>query len=107
MAGGASLGLDVADNDDEIVVTADIPGFTEDEISLTADEEYLTISAEKNEQGGDEYARTQRRKSVSKRIPLPQPVVPEEAEASYSNGVLSVTLPKAESEGSGHEIDLN
>lgn len=52
------------------------------------------------------YHRQERRKhTVSRRVSLPTPVDREGASASYENGVLTVTLPKATG-GSGHHIDV-
>lgn len=104
-----STAVDVADTGEEIVVTADLPGVAEAEIDLRAETDSLTISAEttaEHEIDDADYHRKERsRQSVSRRVSLPVAVDAEEATASYTNGVLTVTLPKRD-QHSGYEIDV-
>ncbi|WP_418284083.1 Hsp20/alpha crystallin family protein [Halorubrum sp. DTA46] len=53
------------------------------------------------------HRRERRTRSVSRRVPLPAPVDPEGASASYDGGVLTVTLPKRSSGDDGHRIDVS
>jgi len=107
----ADISVDVADIGDELVVTADLPGFREEDIDLRADEESVTLSAESETEAVDEdanYHRKERRhQSVNRRVPLPGAVDAAAASASYTNGVLTVTLPKLDPDApGGHEIDV-
>ncbi|ESS10048.1 MAG: molecular chaperone, small heat shock protein [uncultured archaeon A07HN63] len=107
----AEITVDVADTGDDIVVAADLPGYAEDEIDLRADRELVTLSAESDRETVDEDAHYHRKErshqSVSRRIPLPAEVDAASATASYTNGVLTVTLPKLDPDAAGgHEIDV-
>ncbi|GAB6879213.1 Hsp20/alpha crystallin family protein [Halorubrum gandharaense] len=113
------VNVDVAETDDELVVTADLPGFERDEIDVELREDALTIAAShtetvEEEEAGEEgeephyHRRERRQRAVSRRIPLPAPVDAEATTAEYDNGVLTVTLPKQSPEKSdGHSIDVN
>jgi HSP20 family protein len=107
----SEISVDVADTGEEIVVTADLPGFAEEDIDLRADEESVTLSAEAETETVDDdvhYHRKERsHQSVSRRIRLPEAVDAAAATASYTNGVLTVTLPKLDPDApGGHEIDV-
>lgn len=107
----ADISVDVADTDDELVVTADLPGFSEDDIDLRADEESVTVEAtaetETVEEDANYHRKERRHQSVSRRVPLPEAVDAAAASASYTNGVLTVTLPKLDPDAAGgHEIDV-
>ena len=114
---GMSSGMtvDVADYDGEIVVTADVPGFEKEDIDISLSERTLTIRAERemereHESDAGEYLRRERGHSaMSRSIRLPVAVDEDEASASYTNGVLTVTLPKFEREEGedSHHIDVN
>jgi HSP20 family protein len=118
--GGAAV--DVADRGDELVVTADLPGYRTEDIDLTLRGDELTINAEREQEaeahqagegdpGTDQprYIRKERRhQSVSRAVTLPEEVDEQNVSAEYRNGVLSVTLPKAHAdEGDSHRIDIS
>jgi HSP20 family protein len=105
------VSADVADQGDQLVVTVDLPGYSQDDIDLTVDREMLTISAEYEESEAEETAQyhrqERRRESVRRQLSLPTEVDAQAASASYNNGVLTVTLPKLEPEESGgFQIDV-
>jgi HSP20 family protein len=109
-----SVAVDVEDTGDSFVVTADLPGFDSDDIDVELSGETLTLSAAHSESTETEaeadegrYIRRERHEqSVNRSIRLPEPVEESDTEASYTNGVLTVTLPKVGS-GEGHDIPLN
>lgn len=97
------LNTDLAEHDDEYVLTVDLPGFETDEINLRFDDGTLHLSAS-HEVADDSSARS---RTVSERISIPRAVVTEEIEASYRNGVLEVHLPILEGgEERGHRVDI-
>lgn len=102
--------IDVADNGEELVVSADLPGFEREEIELSVDEDRLHVSASHARESTDEeeqYVRRERaNRSVQRSLSLPVAVDAASASASYTNGVLTVTLPKRADE-SGHRIDID
>jgi len=110
---GGDPRVDVAETNEEIRVTADLPGFERDDIEVTVDGMTLTISAERSEEEAEttedaRYHRHERRhQSVSRRIRLPTDVAADDAEATHSNGVLTVRLPKVDPDaGDGHRIEV-
>jgi len=107
----SEISVDVADHGEEIVVTADLPGFAEADIDLRADEDSVTLSAAAESETVDDDAHYHRKErshqSVSRRVRLPESVDAAAATASYTNGVLTVTLPKLDPDApGGHEIDV-
>ncbi|GAA0222013.1 archaeal heat shock protein Hsp14 [Haladaptatus pallidirubidus] len=107
--GGVSV--DVVDNDDEYVVTADLPGFEKDDLDITLQENRLRISAEHEseiEEESEEYLRQERsQRSVSRTVSLPDPVDESNVSAEYRNGVLTVSLPKIGESDDSHNIEVN
>jgi HSP20 family protein len=99
-----SIEIDVEESDEEVRVVADIPGFNREEINLEVTRgSVLTISAERSiNDSDDEVVFTERRQNVSRRITLPATVSITDAEATYNNGVLTVTLPKTDESSNTH-----
>jgi len=93
------IAVDVRDEDDAVVVVADLPGYDTDEIAVTLeDERTLHIDAERESEVEEEegvYVRRERtHESIERTISLPEAVEDGATSAGYENGVLTVTLPK-------------
>lgn len=93
------IAVDVRDEDDAIVVVADLPGYDTDEIEVTLEDEHtLHLYAERERETEEEegvYVRRERsHESIERSITLPDAVEDGETSAAYDNGVLTVTLPK-------------
>ena len=92
--------VDVWETEGEIVLSFDLPGISEDEISVELDDNVLTVSGQrerKHEQTGDRFYRYERRfGTFSRSVTLPHGVNEEGIKAEYSNGVLEVHVPKPE-----------
>lgn len=103
---GATRGranLDLTEHDGEFVLSADLPGFEIEEISLTLDEGLLTITAE-HEDDGETVSRSRR---VYERVTIPKPVDEDDISATYRNGVLTVRMPVVgEADDMGHVIEI-
>lgn len=93
--------VDILDKEKEIIVHANLPGFNKDDIDITVSENSVTIHAKKQqeqEEKTDEYFRREiSRGELSRTLALPAEVTSEQAVASYTDGVLSLTLPKVKS----------
>lgn len=110
MGGANRMSIDLADTDEEFVVTADAPGFDKEEIDVRVTGRQLTIEAERNEgseESDETYLRSERRsESLRRTIQLPEPVDEEDVSAKYKNGVLTITLPKRDPETGGKSINI-
>lgn len=93
--------VDVSETENEVEVTADMPGIEEKDIEIELREGALAIKGERKveeEEKKKEYHRVERAYGVYQRVvPLPCDVVEDKAEASFAKGVLTVRLPKAPS----------
>ena len=104
---GYGLNTDLAEGDDEYVLTVDLPGFETEEIDLRFDDGALHLSASHEVTEDAEGRSMARSRTVSERIVVPRQVVAEDIEATYRNGVLEVHLPIVEGgEEHGHRIDV-
>ncbi len=94
--------VDVVDAGDSIIVTAELPGVSKDNIQLNVIDNSLEIRSETREEAKEEregYMRREKRYAgFYRRIPLPVRVNRERVKATFNNGILEVTLPKAEEE---------
>lgn len=96
-----TLALDIAEAKDgakkEIVVRADLPGFTKDEVDVQVHEGVLTIQAahanEHEEQGDRWYRRERSWGTLSRRVALPGVVKDAAVEATLKDGVLTLRIP--------------
>src|SRR5262249_23674817 len=94
------LPLDVVESDNDIVVKASVPGFKPEDINITVTGDTLTIQGETKVEKKEEkqnYLLQERRFGTFKRsFSLPMGVQADKAKADFENGVLTLTLPKAE-----------
>lgn len=92
--------IDVWETDSEIVYAFDLPGMSEDDISIEVHDDTLTVSGERQrstEERGDRFYRFERRYgSFARAVGLPAGVDDAKIAASYVNGVLEVKVPKPE-----------
>ncbi len=97
-SGGLTPRLDVAETDEAVTITVELPGVEEEDVELTLERGLLTIKGEKKIETGTEESgrrvveRTYGRFSRSLR--LPSEIEQDRAEAQFDKGVLTVTLPK-------------
>ena len=106
-AGGAAapagLALDIHETPEAFVVTASVPGVRPEDVDITVLGDALRISGQQRDerqehgQGGSRWILRERRFGTFERlVRLPTAVKSNAAEAEFKNGVLTVTLPKAE-----------
>jgi HSP20 family protein len=89
--------VEVIQSDQDIRVSAELPGLDEKDVEVLVDDDVLTIRGEKKaETEAKERRFTERYYGRFERvIPLPFAVEEDKAEASFHNGVLTVTLPRS------------
>jgi HSP20 family protein len=94
----ATLGIDVVENNDALVVKAAVPGVDPADVDINVENDVLTIKGEyrhKDEQEGEQYHRRELRfGSFHRSLRLPPTVEAEKANATFEHGVLTLTLPK-------------
>jgi HSP20 family protein len=95
----AAPAVDVSESDKAYEITAELPGLAEKDIEVKVANGGLTIKGEKQEEKEEkrrDYHLSERRYGAFQRaFRLPEGVDPEKIEASFRNGVLTVTLPKS------------
>lgn len=98
--------------DDKIIIRADLPGMSRDDVNVEIEKGMLKISGERreeHEEERDEYYRTERSYgSFLRTIPLPEGVSEDQTKATFRDGVLEVSVPapKQESQQHGRRIDI-
>jgi HSP20 family protein len=92
------LPLDVYTTPDEIVVAASLPGMAPDDVDISIDGDVLTIRGEMRGplENVDYIFQERSWGTFARRLTLNVPVQANAAEAVFENGVLTLTLPKAE-----------
>lgn len=93
---GRSVGVDVIDDGDAVVVVADLPGVDGDHVDASVRDRRLRIVATRETDRADgKYVRRERRRGrLERNVRLPAAVEASAAEATHENGVLAITLPK-------------
>ena len=98
--GMESLAVDMYETDDAVVVKTAIPGIDPEDLDVSIVGDTLTIRGEtkaEEEIKKENYIRREcRRGSFCRSLVIPISVVADEAEAEFENGILTLTLPKAE-----------
>jgi HSP20 family protein len=103
---------EVADCDGEYRITAELPGMTADDVTLKLTDGMITIRGEKSEEKKDEkedYLLSERRYGAFQRsLALPSGVDVDAISAEFSNGVLTVRLPKTpEAKQKERKVEIN
>jgi len=92
--------VNVEETENEFIISAEIPGMDKKEINIVANNGMLSISGEKKDESETKeknYHQIERRYGKFERsFVLPEGVDHEKIEASYKNGVLTLSLPKME-----------
>lgn len=92
--------VNVEETKDELLLSAELPGMTHDDISIELENNVLTVSGEKSEErteGQEErrYHLWERRYGAFQRsFTLPRSVSADDVQASFDNGILTIRMPK-------------
>ncbi|MBS3759859.1 Hsp20/alpha crystallin family protein [Halodesulfurarchaeum sp.] len=107
------LNVDLGEFEDAFEVTADLPGFDSENIEVEIIDDQLRIRADRETEteaeaeSPDRYIRRERKqRSIDRRVSLPEPVAEEDVEATFTNGVLTVCLPKSNESEETTQIDI-
>jgi HSP20 family protein len=96
-AGAWVPAVDVVERDGQLVIRADVPGMNKDQIRVEVEDGQLVISGERkedhDERQGGVYRSERSYGSFYRAVQLPEGVNLEQAKASFSNGVLEITMP--------------
>ena len=97
---GFATRLDLRENDDQIVVRVEVPGVLPDDLEINVNGKVLTVSGEKKDGASEDsggYRYSERRFGNFKReVRLSSTVDVESVSAEHVNGVLTITLPRAQ-----------
>jgi HSP20 family protein len=90
--------VNIRDNEKEYVIEVAAPGMKKEDFNIDMEEGTLTISSQKEEETTENKENFRRREynysSFSRSFNLPENVKPEDIQARYENGVLSLNVPK-------------
>ncbi len=89
--------IEVLERDDKLVVRAELPGLSKDDVKVEVTDDLLTIAGERREEREETregYRHSERRYGrFSRSVPLPEGVRPEDVKCTFQNGVLEITMP--------------
>lgn len=92
--------MNVYQTDKGVVAEVDLPGIDPKEVEISIEDNVLHIKGghkeEKEEKGKDYYRKEIRKGRFERAVSLPVRVLEEKAKADYENGILKITIPKAE-----------
>jgi len=92
--------VDIYDNDDNIVIKAELPGVDKEDISVDVDGRFLTLKGERsseNEVKEENFHRRERAYGKFQRVfTLPAEINADDIKADYTDGVLTIDIPKPE-----------
>ena len=96
--------VDIINSDNEVLVKAEVPGLSKDDLDISISNDVITIKGERKSEEESEnecyYCKESTYGSFERQIQLPENVASDEAKASLENGILTLTLPKSEPKGS-------
>jgi len=92
--------VDVFDTKDAVIVKAELPGLTADDVDVEIDDNVLTVSGERTfadkVEDGHYYRLERSYGKFSRSLTLPQGIKADEVSANFANGVLEIRVPKAD-----------
>lgn len=91
------LKTDIRENENDYELELALPGYSKDEIKVSLENGYLTVSAErqKKEENAKRYLRREISESTSRSYYVGSDVTREQIKAKYDNGILSLNVPKS------------
>jgi HSP20 family protein len=103
--------IEIAERGGKLVVRADVPGLAKDDVRVEVDDEVLRIEGERRREREEKrkgfYHSERTYGRFYREIPLPEGADPEQARASFKNGVLEVTIPAPPRAGKGRRVPVD
>jgi HSP20 family protein len=97
---GRPLALDVYEEDDKLVIKADVPGIKPEDVHVEVTGNVLNLSGEMKDEREEKregyYIRERGYGSFARSLTLPSGLDTDKVEAAFENGVLSIRIPKTE-----------
>ena len=97
---GLAPSVDMFETENDVVIKVALPGMKAEEVEINVTGEMLTLKGETQEKTESKekayHIREQRWGSFERSLPLPTSVVSDKAKAEFEDGILTITLPKAE-----------
>ena len=92
------LRTDIKETENAYELDLELPGYEKEGIRVSLENGYLTVSAEKgkNEEENKKYLRSEIRERTSRSFYVGGDITREEIKAKYQNGILTLTVPKAQ-----------
>ena len=88
--------------ENSVVLTAELPGITRDDVNLSLQEDVLTLAGKREPKSHEQNANWQRREraygSFSRAVQLPFRVDPDKVQARFNNGILEIELQRLEAD---------
>jgi HSP20 family protein len=101
--------VNLAEDDDSLFLTAELPGIDPQSLDLSIKSDTLTLKGSKKVEGGEQEVNFHRRErdagSFRRSLTLPSKIQAEAVKAGFKNGILTVTMPKA-AEARAHQIAI-
>lgn len=101
--------VDVIDRENDVLVKAELPGVKKDDLEVTTTDNTVSIKGtsryEHKEEKGDYHRSEMARGVFARTITLPAEVIGDQAEASFSDGLLELALPKRQDK-KGHRVEV-
>ena len=94
--------IDMSEKENSILIKLDMPGIEKEDINIIADENNIEVKAKRKEikeEKGENFFRKERSyRSYQREISVPVKINPDNIQAKYSHGVLTLTVEKKEKE---------
>jgi HSP20 family protein len=102
--------IEIVERDHQLVIRADLPGLSKDDVKVEVMDDMLTIAGERREEHEETregYRHSERHYGrFFRSIPLPEGVNAEDVRATFHNGVLEITMPAPQHEQKGRRIEV-
>jgi len=103
--------IEVREQNDQFLLTVEVPGMDEKDINIQFVDQCVIVSGERKEEHNaeqpDQHYSERYYGRFERRIPLSAEIEADKAKALLRNGVLNISLPKAQPQKKGHRIEIS